>query len=201
MEKKFIFNQDPSRFSADHTNYYWFQNGFTPEELARIEEMTSNLPFESAGVGELDKSRVDSKYRKSSIKWCPQNEDWEWVYDKLGTMISEANNSMWKFDLTHMREQIQYTEYYEGGGQYDWHMDCGIGIQAQRKVSVTVQLSQPDEYEGGDLQFMLGAGQIWAPRVQGAAVIFPSFFLHRVTPVTKGTRKSFVLWVGGEPYR
>jgi PKHD-type hydroxylase len=162
--------------------------------------MTSNLPFEAAGVGELDKSRVKSEYRKSSIKWCPQNEEWEWVYDKLGTMISEANN-MWKFDLTHMREQIQYTEYYEGGGQYDWHMDCGIGIQAQRKVSVTVQLSQPDEYEGGDLQFMLGAGQIWAPRVQGAAVIFPSFFLHRVTPVTKGTRKSFVLWVGGEPYR
>ena len=116
-------------------------------------------------------------------------------------MISEANNNMWKFDLTHMRESIQYTEYYEGGGQYDWHMDCGIGIQAQRKVSVTVQLSHPDEYEGGDLQFMLGAGQIWAPRVQGAAVIFPSFFLHRVTPVTKGTRKSFVLWVGGEPYR
>ena len=61
MEKKFIFNQDPSRFSADHTNYYWFQNGFTSEELARIEEMTSNLPFEAAGVGELDKSRVESK--------------------------------------------------------------------------------------------------------------------------------------------
>ena len=200
MEKKFIFNQDPSRFSADHTNYYWFQNGFTSEELARIEEMTSNLPFEAAGVGELDKSRVESEYRKSSIKWCPQNEDWEWVYDKLGTMISEANNNMWKFDLTHMREQIQYTEYYEGGGQYDWHMDCGIGIQNQRKISVTVQLSQPDEYEGGDLEFNLGNHMV-APRVQGAAVIFPSFFLHRVTPITKGIRKSFVLWVGGEPYR
>lgn len=201
MEKKFVFKQDPLRFSADHTNYYWFQDGFTSEELVQIEKMTSDLSFEVAGVGELDKSKIQSEYRKSSIKWCPQSEEWEWVYNKLGNMISEANNGMWKFDLTHMREQIQYTEYYEGGGQYDWHMDCGIGIQSQRKVSVTVQLSHPDEYEGGDLQFMLGAGQIWAPRVKGCAVVFPSFFLHRVTPVTKGTRKSFVLWVGGEPYR
>jgi len=199
MEKKFIFNQDPSRFSADHTNYYWFQNGFTSEELARIEKMTSDLSFQVAGVGELDKSKIQNEYRKSSIKWCPQNEEWEWVYNKLGTMISEANN-MWKFDLTHMREQIQYTEYYEGGGQYDWHMDCGIGIQAQRKVSVTVQLSHPDEYEGGDLEFNIG-NYMMAPRAQGAAVIFPSFYLHRVTPITKGIRKSFVLWVGGEPYR
>jgi hypothetical protein len=47
---------------------------------------------------------------------------------------------MWKMDLTHMRERIQYTEYYEGGGHYDWHMDCGIGIQNQRKLTVTVQL-------------------------------------------------------------
>jgi len=79
-------------------------------------------------------------------------------------------------------------------------MDCGQEIQNQRKISVTVQLSAPDEYEGGDLQFNIGR-QITAPRVQGAAVIFPSFYLHRVTPVTKGVRKSFVLWVGGEPYR
>ena len=108
---------------------------------------------------------------------------------------------MWKFDLTLMPEQIQYTEYYgiqEGG--YEWHMDTGIAMQNRRKVSVTVQLSHEDEYEGGDLEFNIGKNLV-APRQQGAAVIFPSFYLHRVTPVTKGTRKSFVLWVGGEPYR
>ena len=116
-------------------------------------------------------------------------------------MISEANNIMLKFDLTAMNESIQYTEYYEDGGQYDWHMDCGIGIQNQRKISVTVQLSDPSDYEGGNLDFNMGGGELTAPRAKGAAVIFPSFYLHRVTPVTKGTRKSFVLWVGGEPYR
>ena len=116
-------------------------------------------------------------------------------------MIVEANQKMWKFDLSTMNESIQYTEYYgsqEGG--YDWHMDCGIEIQNQRKISVTVQLSDSNEYEGGDLQFNIGK-EMTAPSQKGAAILFPSFYLHRVTPVTSGIRKSFVLWVGGEPYR
>ena len=199
MDKKFVFDRNLHRSDVDYTNYYWFNEAFTVDELKKIEEMTFQLPFETAAVGENNVSKV-SDYRKSSIKWCPQNEEWDWVYDKLSSMISEANNNMWKFDLTHMRELIQYTEYYEGGGHYDWHMDCGIGIQSQRKISVTVQLSHPSEYEGGDLEFNIG-NYMTAPQVQGAAVIFPSFFLHRVTPITKGIRKSFVLWVGGEPYR
>lgn len=201
MQKVFTFERENYRNDVNLTNYYWFPTAFTPDELVEIESMTSDLSFEDAGIGEEASSRIETEYRKSKVKWCPQNDKWWWVYDKLHNMIVEANDSMWKFDLHSMREQIQYTEYYAGGGQYDWHMDCGIGIQNQRKVSVTVQLSHPDEYEGGDLEFMLGAGHIKAPRQQGAAVIFPSFFLHRVTPVTKGTRKSFVLWVGGEPYR
>mgnify|MGYP001945525107 CR=1 FL=1 len=199
MEKNFNFG-DTTRSWVDYTNYYWFESGFSKDELSKIESMTSDLSWTDAATGQDDKSKI-SEYRKSKIKWCPQNDDWYWVYDKLSNMISTANSEMWDFELTQMREQIQYTEYYGGGGQYDWHMDCGLGIQNQRKISVTVQLSSPDEYEGGDLQFNIGGSTITAPRVQGAAVIFPSFFLHRVTPVTKGTRKSFVLWVGGEPFK
>lgn len=200
MQKNFIFDTEKYREDVNFNNYYWFSNGFTAEELVRIEEMTHELKFEDAATGQDDSSKI-SDYRKSRIKWCPQNEEWSWVYEKLHDMILEANDEMWKFDLQSMREQIQYTEYYGGGGQYDWHMDCGLGIQNQRKISVTVQLSDPSEYEGGDLQFNIGGSIITAPRIQGAAVIFPSFFLHRVTPVTKGTRKSFVLWVGGEPFK
>lgn len=199
MQQNYTFDRNPHRDDVTYTDYYWFENGFTKEELTKIEAMTSELPWETAATGQDDTSSV-SDYRKSKIKWCPQNEDWHWVYSKLHNMIFEANNVMWKMDITTMPESIQYTEYYEGGGQYDWHMDCGIGLQNRRKISVTVQLSDSSEYEGGELEFNIGK-QITAPRVQGAAVIFPSFYLHRVTPVTKGTRKSFVLWVGGEPYR
>jgi PKHD-type hydroxylase len=200
MDSKFIFDRNSNRLDVNYTDYYWFADGFTSDELHRIEGMTLRLPFQKASTGEDDSSKI-SDYRTSRIKWCPQNEEWKWVYEKLHNMISEANNIMWKFDLTAMNESIQYTEYYEDGGQYDWHMDCGIGIQNQRKISVTVQLSDPSDYEGGNLDFNMGGGELTAPRAKGAAVIFPSFYLHRVTPLTKGTRKSFVLWVGGEPYR
>ena len=199
MNKNFNFDRSTHRSDVDFNNYYWFNSGFTKQELIDIEQLTSNLEFVTAATGQDDTAKVND-YRKSKIKWCPQNEEWSWVYNKLHNMIVEANEIMWKFDLSTMNEEIQYTEYYGGGGHYDWHMDCGIGIQNQRKISVTVQLSDPDEYEGGDLEFNLG-NHIVGPRVQGAAVIFPSFYLHRVTPVKSGVRKSFVLWVGGEPYK
>jgi len=199
MNTNFSFDRNSSRSTVDFTNYYWFNNAFTQDELLDIESLTNELKFETAAVGQDDLSNI-SNHRKSKVKWCHQTDSWNWVYTKLHDMILEANESMWKFDLSTMNESIQYTEYYGGGGHYDWHMDCGIGIQNQRKVSVTVQLSSPDEYEGGDLEFNNGNIQT-GPRVQGAAVIFPSFMLHRVTPVKSGTRKSFVLWVGGEPYK
>jgi PKHD-type hydroxylase len=200
MDKVYSFEQNKSRVNANYTNYYWFNDAFSLDELKKIELLTNDIPYQYGGVGELNSARLESNYRSSKIKWCPQTQNWEWVYDKLAAMIKEANEMLWGFDLYHMRELIQYTEYNGNGSQYDWHMDCGLGIQNQRKVSVTVQLSSPDDYEGGDLEFNLGQ-ILRAPKLQGCAVIFPSFFLHRVTPVTKGTRKSFVLWVGGEPYK
>jgi PKHD-type hydroxylase len=195
----YSFNRSSLFEDVNYDNYYWFENGFTADELSDIEELTKTIEFQTANVGQHN--AVTSDHRKSKIKWCPQTDSFKWVYDKLQNMIFEANEMMWKMNITHMREEIQYTEYYDNNsGGYEWHMDCGKGIQNQRKISVTVQLSDPDEYEGGDLEFNIGK-EITAPRGKGNVVIFPSFFLHRVTPVTKGTRKSFVLWVGGEPYR
>lgn len=199
MKNYWSFERDSHRENVNFTDYYWFKSAFSPEELSAIEKMTEKLEFQDAKTGEGSDGLTD--YRKSRIKWCPQNQEWAWVYNKLHNFIKEANDIMWKFDLTLMPESIQYTEYYgtqEGG--YEWHMDTGIAMQNRRKVSVTVQLSHEDEYEGGNLEFNIGKNLV-APRQQGAAVIFPSFYLHRVTPVTKGIRKSFVLWVGGEPYR
>ena len=200
MRIDFGFDRNKYKKDVNFTDYYWFKEAFNKEELTRIEDMTKEIEFEDAVTGEGDDAKV-SDYRKSRIKWCPQNAEWGWVYRKLHDMIVEANDIMWKFDLSHMSEKIQYTEYYgnnEGG--YEWHMDCGVDIQNQRKISVTVQLSDSSEYEGGDLEFNIGR-ELTAQRGIGTAVIFPSFYLHRVTPVTKGVRKSFVLWVGGEPYR
>ena len=78
----------------------------------------------------------------------------------------------------------------------------GPGALSTRKVSITVQLSGSDEYEGGELEYWKGGQDIQkAPRGKGVVFIFPSYMMHRVTPVTKGVRRSFVLWVGGGHYK
>jgi PKHD-type hydroxylase len=190
---------------VNQTTYYWFEEGFTPEELTWIEQQVQEIPLQTAITenGAQDQGEnLDS--RNSSVRWVPFSEKTKWIYDKIGDLVNIANTELFKFDLYNMPENIQYTEYYgTNKGHYDWHMDVGSsGFMKFRKLSVTVQLSGPEEYEGGDLQIWSG-GQYpnTAPRGKGNVVIFPSFMMHRVTPVTKGTRKSFVLWLGGGHYK
>ena len=98
-----------------------------------------------------------------------------------------------------MRENLQYTVYPKDGGHYEWHSDiAGGGIMTQRKISVTIELNDHEnEYEGGLVLVNLGQRIVELPKGQGTAVFFPSFLVHRVSPVTKGTRKSLVGWIGG----
>ena len=82
MQNHYTFNRNEQHLDVNYTNYYWFEQGFTSEELVRIENLTSNLEWETAATGQDDKTKV-SNYRKSKIKWCPQNDEWSWVYSKL----------------------------------------------------------------------------------------------------------------------
>ena len=90
---------------------------------------------------------------------------------------------------------------YGSEDHFDWHLDFGPGAISERKLSITVQLSDEDAYEGGDLEFMVNKEYVKAPREQGTVIVFPSFIMHRVTPVTKGTRESIVGWIAGPPFR
>lgn len=180
--------------------FYWFQEGFTKEELDKIYTDVAELPIRKATTFSND---GDNSVRSSSVKWIPQNDQWEWLYRRLMDLAVEANDELWKFDLVSAPELIQYTEYYaDEGGHYDWHQDIGPNEGSHRKVSITVQLSDSDEYDGGDLQLWYGANSVVnAARGAGVVVVFPSYMMHRVSKVTKGTRRSFVLWVGGEHYK
>lgn len=188
-----------SRNESASTNYYSFPQGFSPEELEKVSKQVSTLPFQEATTAHNRKNDV----RTSSIKWIPQTPEWEWLYQKMMQLAEIANENTWGFDLVSAPEWIQYTEYYgTNNGKYDWHQDIGPGMLSKRKVSITVQLSDSDEYEGGDLEIWSGGDNvIKCPRGKGEVVLFPSYMMHRVAPVTSGTRKSFVLWVGGEHYR
>ena len=195
-----VFEMPPQQ--NDSTNWYYFEDGFNKEELNKIEKDTAKLPLHTASTFGGDNTDT----RSSRIKWVPQNTQWWWLYEKLANYAVEANN-IWNFDLVTMPEQIQYTEYLASNdGKYEWHQDIGPGMGSLRKVSITVQLSEPNEYEGGDLELYLG-GSFEKPNIEksprkaGCVFIFPSYLMHRVAPVTKGTRKSFVLWLGGGHYK
>jgi PKHD-type hydroxylase len=181
-------------------NYYWYRAGFSKEELEKIYTDLENVPFEKATT--LD-GNSEKDVRSSRIKWIPKNKQWEWLYQKLMNMAVDANDNLWDFDLISADEKIQYTEYLaEDEGHYTWHQDIGPGMASQRKVSITVQLSESDEYEGGDLELWRGGNNVvTAERGAGVTVLFPSYLMHRVTKVTKGKRRSFVLWVGGQHYK
>ena len=196
MNVNYTFEQE----ETDSQNFYFYQNGFDKSELNKISKNVKKLPWNIAKT-----AGGKTEVRDSNIKWIPQNEDWFWLYEKLANMASEANNSLWKFDLHQIPEMIQYTEYKAPAGHYNWHADIGPGLLSKRKVSITVQLSEPDEYEGGDLELFRGGSMngpfVKAERSAGCVFLFPSYMMHRVTPVTRGTRKSFVLWLGGGHYK
>lgn len=176
-------------------NYYHYQNIFTEEEYTKLSDLLKDLPLEQGKVG----TSVNLSYRSSKIKWLPMLAETRWLYEKLFALVQNANDIMWDFNILGMGELIQYGEYAaEENGHYDWHLDLG-SRRTMRKISVTIQLSEADEYEGGELQFMVGKEPITVPKGKGVTIVFPSYFLHRVTPVTKGKRKSLVVWVYGNP--
>jgi len=187
-----IFDQDHNSME----NYYYFENAFTENEVQQIITEAESKELERGNTFGLD-------IRKSSISWLNHNEQWIWLYDRMSNMAITANAEMYRFNLYSVQDSIQYTIYDSSEeGHYGAHIDIGPGTASLRKISVVTQLSKPDEYEGGDLQILMGEDNwVNVPRGLGLTVCFPSFLYHRVTPVTKGIRKSLVLWVGGEHFK
>ena len=143
---------------------------------------------------------TDTKKRVTTISWLPFKE-MKPMYNDLDTFIQKANENHFGFGDIRITENAQFTEYPEGGF-YDWHMDCDTHMAHEppvRKISMTLLLNDPSEFEGGHLELM--APGKFAELKQGQAIVFASFLNHRVQPVTKGIRQSLVVWFGGKPFR
>lgn len=193
----YFLNQE--RNDVNHLNYYYFTNAFTPEEMVKIIQTGESLyqiPAKTVG----DDGEVVSSYRKSEISWINNNPETEWIFQKISEYAIIANKEMWNFDIWDYQDQLQYTKYYGDGGHYDWHADLGPGI-SNRKISCVLQLSTPEEYEGGVLQMNPGGNILEVPKGLGTLCFFPSFLLHRVTPLSSGVRKSLVTWLCGANFR
>ena len=188
------------RTNINHMNYYYFTNAFTQEEILKIIEIGENLPITPGTTVGHDNEVGVSEYRISDISWINETEETAWIYEKIANYAKIANKEMWNFDIWDYQDLLQFTKYYGDGGHYDWHVDLGPGI-SNRKLSCVLQLSSPEEYEGGVLQMNPGGNIIEVPQGLGTICFFPSFLLHRVTPLTSGIRKSLVTWLCGANFR
>lgn len=148
------------------------------------------------GLGEVNQTRRDSKVAFTA----PFN----WLTSFCQSYINEANQRNFRYDINAFEfNQMQYTEY--GDGQfYNWHTDEDLSLPKERirKLSFTLQLSDPDEYEGGEFQLLSFSNKMYAaPKERGTIIIFDSRSMHRVTRVKSGLRKSLVGWVEGPRWR
>ena len=175
---------------------------FSPKQCQMIIEAGRAQPKENAsiGSGKKDGGVIDTKTRTSHISWIPFSKMPE-MYKDIEKTMKATNGNHFGFDGMQITEQAQYTEY-PSGGFYDWHMDSDVNFTHEptvRKISMTCLLSHESEFEGGELQLEKEENKV--KLVQGQAVFFASFLLHRVAPVTRGVRKSLVMWFGGPPLR
>ena len=172
---------------------------FTEKLCKEIIDLSSTLKKEQGKIKQKDATEDDKKRRDSTISWIPFNK-MQPMYDDLIYLIQKINRNHFGFSNLQITEEAQVSEYSKGQF-YHWHTDSPIDMDTEppvRKLSMTLLLNDPSEFEGGNLEI---AGKPLSPMKQGHAAIFASFLQHRVTPVTKGVRKSLVVWFGGEPFK
>ena len=215
--------------------YYYFQSALTPRMCDDIVAYGKKHQAEMAVTGGVSKKvETGGKLTKKEIKNIQKKRDsdivWmndKWIYDAVHPYIHEANKlAGWNFEWD-WSESCQFTKY--GVGQYyGWHCDSWeepyqrkqnedgtypIDHGKIRKLSVTISLTEPDEYVGGNLEFDFRNQIDWERdkkskikecteiRPRGSIIVFPSFVWHRVSPVTRGTRYSLVIWNLGRPFK
>jgi len=190
-------------YSEAQELYAWWENGFTNDELNWLQQQARDVKHQ-AGVGINNAGSINLDIRRSGLNWMPNTQDTQWVFEKLGHIVSSLNAQFFRFDLTGFGEHIQLTNYDSSDqGMYGWHVDMGSGTQSPcRKLSLVLQLSDPVEYEGGILELKpTRKDPIKMRKQKGLVIVFPSWTLHQVTPVTQGNRQSLVAWITGPAFK
>lgn len=167
-----------------------------------ITEVLRYIATQTTSDGLLADGKTNSEIRRSKVFFIPMGADTSWLYDKIGRFIADSNQKHFGFDITAL-QNIQYTEYHEkDSGTYGDHLDWAPRTITARKLSMSIQLTEGTDYKGGDLHLKFNSlDPKIASREKGDGILFPSWILHGVTPVTQGTRKSLVIWVEGPEWK
>jgi len=191
------------KFIDEWHQYAWQERVFTSEEIDKIIELGKNLPIQLATIKGSNTPQTKKErlaIRKNKVSWIKVDSDTEWIYQRLTGAITHLNNNYFKFSLAGFFEDLQFTIYKGTGDHYEKHCDR-IFNKNCRKLSLVLQLSDPKDYEGGDLLLYTQRDPIVMPKERGTICAFPSFTMHQVTPITKGTRYTLVAWVHGPSFK
>ena len=172
---------------------------FTPSELDRLERDCDSLPLEQAQL------TGSTGIRSTQVAWVHRTAQTEELYLRMEAVVLEVNSKLFRFDLSGLTP-MQYAVYRESeAGYFDWHNDYGRyrgdPTAEPRKITMSLQLSDGADYDGCDLEIRASHPLDVAPRERGTLVAFRANALHRVTPITRGVRKSLVIWAAGPEFR
>ena len=170
---------------------------FSPEECEATIKLADGQWMVSTVNTSMDDSAPEVFYdvRNSTHVILEHTDETDWLFQKVLALVLAANHQFYHFEINYI-DAIQVTAYGEGDF-YDWHVDIGPERMGNRKLSVTVQLSAEEDYDGGELIIDFDTPNFRAPRKLGSATVFPSFLKHQVDTVTKGERYSLVAWISG----
>jgi PKHD-type hydroxylase len=178
------------------------KGGLSPDEVTELLGAVDDEQMARGRIGSKTTDVTNSDIRSGSVQWIGHRDVSPSIFSHLFTLACVANRERgWNFTFEGLTQNLQATSYSgEATEHYDWHMDWGAGRLAYRKISVVAHLSDPSDYDGGSLQLTNGSTPLEAVQLPGSVTVFPSFILHRVTPVTRGRRLGAVAWVLGQPF-
>jgi PKHD-type hydroxylase len=190
------FENSSWNFKTDQINLYAFwKNAFSKEECQTIINIAKNKGLIKGTT------KGESDVRDSKISWLYPSDNIDWVFRRVTDIVLNLNERFFKFNLFGLNEGFQFTNYEAPSSKYGKHIDRAINIPV-RKLSISIQLTNPEEYEGGELKLYDGDDDKAniMDKTQGTLIIFPSYVLHEVMPVNKGERNSLVTWVTGKQF-
>ena len=183
----------PLKLDKVHFYSYW-QGAFTKEECKKIIQIAKKKGMIKGTT------RSKSDVRESKISWLYSSDEMEWVFRRVTDMVLDLNKRFFNFDIFGLNEGFQFTNYKAPSNKYGKHVDRSSDFIV-RKLSISIQLTDPKEYEGGELYLYEDDKGVLMDKKQGTLIMFPSYVLHEVKPVTKGERNSLVTWVTGNQFK
>jgi PKHD-type hydroxylase len=200
----------------------WIKNFLDDKEIEKILTYSEEIESVFGEIG-MKNPKVNDEYsltnhikpvnegkvpriRRSTIKWIDLNDYTRWLYEKIISETYNVNQENFQYNLSHI-EKIQLSEYNQDmQGFYSKHIDCGDHYLSEnyvdiRKLSFSIQLSEPSSYDGGDLIIYCEGDKMIAPKSKGTIIFFQSNILHEVKPVNRGVRHSLVSWINGPNLR